>query len=60
MLGNRSEQINQLLVNAKHAAGGGQRAYYAVSQLLERVGAFSAQLKASSTTTRTSTRCSRS
>ena len=53
VLGNRSEQINELLVNAQNLLAAVNERQYAVSQLLERVGAFSEQVRASSTTTRT-------
>jgi phospholipid/cholesterol/gamma-HCH transport system substrate-binding protein len=45
ILGNRSEQINQLLVNAQTLLAAINERTYAVSMLLERVGAFSEQVK---------------
>ena len=45
ILGNRSEQINKLLVNAQTLLGAINERNYAVSMLLERVGAFSEQVK---------------
>jgi phospholipid/cholesterol/gamma-HCH transport system substrate-binding protein len=45
ILGNRSEQINKLLVNAQTLLGAINERSYAVSLLLERVGAFSEQVK---------------
>ena len=45
ILGNRSEQINKLLVNAQSLLAAINERNYAVSQLLERVGAFSDQVK---------------
>lgn len=45
VLGNRSEQINKLLVNAQTLLGAINERNYAVSMLLERVGAFSEQVK---------------
>lgn len=45
ILGNRSEQINDLLVNAQTLLGAINERNYAVSVLLERVGAFSEQVK---------------
>jgi phospholipid/cholesterol/gamma-HCH transport system substrate-binding protein len=44
ILGNRSEQINKLFVNAQTLLGAINERQYAVSVLLERVGAFSDQL----------------
>jgi phospholipid/cholesterol/gamma-HCH transport system substrate-binding protein len=45
VLGNRSEQINQLLVNAQSLLAAINERSYAVSMLLERVAAFSEQVK---------------
>jgi phospholipid/cholesterol/gamma-HCH transport system substrate-binding protein len=45
ILGNRSEQINQLLVNSGTLLQAINERSYAVSALLERVSAFSTQLK---------------
>ncbi|KUI06894.1 mammalian cell entry protein [Mycolicibacterium acapulense] len=45
ILGSRSEQINRLLVNAQSLLGAINERQYAVSMLLERVGAFSEQVK---------------
>jgi len=45
ILGSRSAQINQLLVNAQSLLGAINERSYAVSMLLERVGAFSEQVK---------------
>jgi phospholipid/cholesterol/gamma-HCH transport system substrate-binding protein len=45
ILGNRSEQINRLLVNAQSLLAAINERQYAVSMLLERVGAFSEQVK---------------
>lgn len=45
ILGNRGEQINRLLVNAQTLLGAINERSYAVSMLLERVGAFSEQVK---------------
>lgn len=45
VLGNRSEQINQLFVNAQTLLAAVNERNYAVGQLLERVGAFSDQVK---------------
>jgi phospholipid/cholesterol/gamma-HCH transport system substrate-binding protein len=45
ILGNRSEQINKLLVNAQSLLGAINERQYAVSVLLERVGAFSEQVR---------------
>lgn len=45
ILGSRSEQINNLLVNAQTLLGAINERSYAVSMLLERVGAFSEQVK---------------
>lgn len=45
VLGNRSEQINDLLVNAQFLLAAVNERQYAVSQLLERVGNFSTQVK---------------
>ncbi|MGV0660896.1 virulence factor Mce family protein, partial [Mycolicibacterium pulveris] len=45
VLGNRSEQVNQLLVNAQTLLGAINERSYAVGALLERVSAFSDQLK---------------
>lgn len=45
VLGNRSEQINALFVNAQTLLAAVNERNYAVSQLLERVGKFSAQVK---------------
>ncbi|KUI21455.1 mammalian cell entry protein [Mycobacterium sp. GA-1285] len=45
ILGTRSEQINRLLVNAQSLLGAINERQYAVSMLLERVGAFSEQVK---------------
>ena len=45
ILGNRGEQINQLLVNAQSLLAAINERNYAVSVLLEQVGAFSEQVK---------------
>lgn len=45
VLGNRSEQINELFVNAQTLLAEVNERNYAVSQLLERVGSFSDQVK---------------
>jgi phospholipid/cholesterol/gamma-HCH transport system substrate-binding protein len=45
VLGNRGEQINQLLVNAQSLLAAINERSYAVSMLLERVAAFSEQVK---------------
>src|SRR6476620_290767 len=45
VLGNRSEQINRLFVNAQALLAAVNERNYAVSQLLERVGSFSDQVK---------------
>ncbi|KUI46047.1 mammalian cell entry protein [Mycobacterium sp. GA-1199] len=45
ILGSRSEQINRLLVNAQSLLGAINERQYAVNMLLERVGAFSEQVK---------------
>ncbi|MDO3635581.1 MULTISPECIES: virulence factor Mce family protein [Mycobacteriaceae] len=45
VLGSRSEQVNQLLVNAQTLLGAINERQYAVSMLLERVSAFSEQVK---------------
>src|SRR3954451_14907060 len=45
VLGNRSTQINQLLVNAQSLLAAINERNYAVSMLLERVAAFSEQVK---------------
>jgi phospholipid/cholesterol/gamma-HCH transport system substrate-binding protein len=45
ILGSRSAQINQLLVNAQSLLGAINERNYAVSMLLERVSAFSEQVK---------------
>ena len=45
ILGSRSEQINNLLVNAQTLLGAINERSYAVGMLLERVGAFSEQVK---------------
>jgi phospholipid/cholesterol/gamma-HCH transport system substrate-binding protein len=45
VLGNRSAQINQLLVNAQSLLAAINERNYAVSMLLERVAAFSEQVK---------------
>src|SRR4029077_4064452 len=45
VLGNRSEQINRLLVNAQTLLAAINERQYAVSMLLERLSAFSAQVK---------------
>jgi phospholipid/cholesterol/gamma-HCH transport system substrate-binding protein len=45
ILGDRSGQINQLLVNAQTLLAAINERSYAVSMLLERVGAFSEQVK---------------
>ncbi|MBX7449122.1 MCE family protein [Mycobacterium sp. C3-094] len=45
VLGNRSEQINALFVNAQTLLAAVNERNYAVSQLLERVGKFSTQVK---------------
>jgi phospholipid/cholesterol/gamma-HCH transport system substrate-binding protein len=45
ILGNRSEQVNKLLVNAQSLLSAINERQYAVSMLLERVSAFSEQVK---------------
>lgn len=45
ILGSRSEQINRLLVNAQTLLGAINERQYAINMLLERVGAFSEQVK---------------
>lgn len=45
ILGSRSEQINRLLVNAQSLLGAINERQYAINMLLERVGAFSEQVK---------------
>lgn len=45
ILGNRSQQINDLLVNSQVLLSAINERQYAVDTLLERVGAFSAQVK---------------
>jgi phospholipid/cholesterol/gamma-HCH transport system substrate-binding protein len=45
VLGNRSQQVNQLLVNAQSLLAAINERSYAVSMLLERVSAFSEQVK---------------
>jgi phospholipid/cholesterol/gamma-HCH transport system substrate-binding protein len=45
ILGNRSEQVNKLLVNAQSLLAAINERQYAVSMLLERVSAFSEQVK---------------
>ncbi len=45
ILGNRGEQINQLLVNAQTLLAAFNERSYAISVLLERVSAFSEQVK---------------
>src|SRR6476620_2980395 len=44
-IGNRSEQVNQLLVNAQSLLAAINERSYAVSMLLERVSSFSEQVK---------------